>query len=62
MYSRDDIQITGYAPTDTRGYFGIGDWNLTKVYSELPKGNLKVVLSGLYLFGNIEDWTMVWQP
>jgi hypothetical protein len=62
MYNRDDIQITGYAPTDTRGYFGIGDWNLTKVYSELPKGNLKVVLSGLYLFGNIEDWTMVWQP
>lgn len=62
MNSRDDIQIIGYTPTNFRGYFGIGDWNLTKVYSELPKGNLRVVLSGLYLFGNIEDWTMVWQP
>jgi hypothetical protein len=62
MYNRDDIQITGYTPTSFSGRFGLGDWSLTKVYSELPKGNLRVVLSGLYLFGNSEDWTMVWQP
>jgi hypothetical protein len=62
MYSRDDIQIVGYTPTSFAGRFGLGAWSLTKVYSELPKGNLRVVLSGLYLYGNYEDWTMVWQP
>ena len=62
MYNRDDIQIIGYTLTSFSGRFGLGDWSLTKVYSELPKGNLRVVLSGLYLFGNSEDWTMVWQP
>jgi len=62
MNGRDDIQIVGYVPTSFSGRWGLGEWGLTKVYSELPKGNLRVVLSGLYLFGNYEDWTMVWQP
>ncbi len=62
MYSRDGIQIVGYTPTSFAGRFGLGDWSLTKVYSELPKGNLRVALSGLYLFGTYEDWTMDWQP
>ncbi len=62
MNGLDDIQITGYTPTNFSGRFGLGDWSLTKVYSELPKGSLRIVLSGLYLYGDYEDWTMVWQP
>ncbi len=62
MHSRDDVQIIGYTATSGSGRFGLGNWNLTKVYSELPKGDLQVVVSGLYLRGNYEDWTMVWQP
>ena len=62
MHSRDDIQIMGYTLTNFGGYFGTGDWNLTKVYSELPKEICGFVFSGLYLFGNIEDWAMDWQP
>ena len=62
MHSLDDIQIAGHTPTRSAGRFGMGNWSLTKVYSQLPKGNLRVVLSGLYLFGDYEDWTMDWQP
>jgi len=62
MHSLNDLQIIGYTPTSVTGRFGLGDWNTTKVYSELPKGNLRIVLSGLYLIGNYKDWTMVWQP
>lgn len=62
MHSLDAVQIIGYTPINFAGRFGLGHWSLTKVYSELPKGNLRVVLSGLYLYGNYEDWTMVWQP
>jgi hypothetical protein len=62
MYNLDDIQITGYPPASSNGRFGLGHWSLTKVYSELPRGNLRIVLSGIYLFGKSEDWTMSWQP
>ena len=64
MGDRDAIQIIGYTPTSFAGRGGgaLGHWSLTEVYSELPKGNLRVVLSGLYLSGDYEDWTMLWQP
>jgi hypothetical protein len=64
MYDRDALQIVGYTPTSFRGRGGgaLGSWSLTKVYSELPTGNLRVVVSGLYLVGNLEDWSAVWQP
>ena len=62
MHSRDDLQIIGYTPTSFSGRFGLGDWSFTEVYPELPKGNLRVSVSGLYLFGNYENWTMLWQP
>jgi hypothetical protein len=62
MQGRGDIQITGYAPISFSGRFGLGNWSLTQFYSDLPKGNLRVVLSGLYLIGDDEDWIMDWQP
>ncbi len=62
MHGPADVQITGYTPTNFSGRFGLGHWSLTQVYSELPKGNLRIVLSGLYLFGKYDDWAMVWQP
>ena len=62
MHGLNDVQITGYTPIRFSGRFGLGNWSLTQVYSELPKGNLRIVLSGLYLFGEYDDWTMVWQP
>ena len=62
MHDLDDLQIVGHTLTNATGRFGLGEWSTTKVYSELPRGNLRVRLSGLYLFGNYEDWTIVWQP
>jgi hypothetical protein len=62
MHNVDDLRILGHTMTNATGRFGLGRWSTTKVYSELPKGNLQVVLSGLYLIGNYEDWTIVWQP
>jgi hypothetical protein len=62
MYSVDAIQIEGYTPIDFGGWFGIGNWSLTKTYSELPKGKLNITISGLYLYGEFQDWTLEWQP
>lgn len=46
MYGQDDVQFVGNTPTHFTGRFGTGSWNLTKVYSELPTGSLRVFLSG----------------
>ena len=62
MHHTSDIQIDGYTPVDFGGWFGLGSWNLTKTYSEMPKGKLKITLSGLYLYGEHQDWSLEWRP
>jgi hypothetical protein len=62
MHNTGDIQIEGYTPVDFGGWFGIGNWTLTQTYSEMPKGKVKITLSGLQLYGEFQDWTMEWQP
>jgi hypothetical protein len=62
MYDLEDIQLEGCTPIDFGGSFGIGNWSLTKIYSEMPFGKLTVRLSGLSLYGKIEEWTLDWQP
>jgi hypothetical protein len=56
------IQIEGYTPVDFRGYELVGSWSVTKIYSEMPRGKLKITFSEIYLYGNSQDWTMEWQP
>jgi hypothetical protein len=56
------IQIEGYTPVDFGGYELIGSWTITKIYSEMPRGKLKITFSEIYLYGNTQDWTMNWQP
>lgn len=56
------IQIEGYTPVDFRGYGLVGSWSVTKIYSEMPRGKLKITFSEIYLYGNSQDWTMDWQP
>lgn len=60
--SRQAIQIEGYTPVDFGASQGIGSWSVSEVYSEMPKGKLRITLSDLYLHGEIEAWTMDWQP
>lgn len=62
MHSTGDIQIEGYTPVDFGGWFGVGSWNLTKTYSEMPRGKLKITISGLYLYGEFQNWSLDWQP
>jgi len=62
MHHTSDIQIDGYTPVDFGGWFSLSSWNLTKTYSEMPKGKLKITLSGLYLYGEHQDWAMEWRP
>lgn len=62
MNSLHGVEIEGYTPIDFAGNFGVGSWSLTKTYSEMPKGKLKISISDLYLFGEVKDWTMDWQP
>ncbi len=62
MHGLEDIKIEGFQTVDFAGNFGLGNWSLTKVYTELPKGKLNIIISGIYLYGDLKDWTMEWQP
>lgn len=61
------VDIEGYTVDPNAGFGGgggdtDGGRNLTLIYSEMPKGKLKVVLSRLILKGETKDWTLDWIP
>jgi hypothetical protein len=63
------VDIVGYPSKGGGGGGGGSDqsntWSLGvnyDNYAELPKGNLKVILSNLWLDGEAKDWTLDWQP
>lgn len=62
MYAIDDIRVEGFTPVNFGGSFGLGSWVLTKIYPELPAGKMKLILSGLYLYGDLQEWSLSWQP
>lgn len=56
------IQIEGYTPVNFGARELVGSWSVTKIYSEIPRGKVKITFSEIYLYGNSQDWTMDWQP
>ena len=61
------VGIEGYTVDPSAGFGGgggdtDGGHNLTLIYSEMPKGKLKVVLSRLILKGETKNWTLDWTP
>jgi hypothetical protein len=62
MHDQNAIRIEGYRHENFAGRFGIGSWSLTKIYAQLPRGKLTISISGIFLFDEIEDWTIDWRP
>jgi hypothetical protein len=61
------VGIEGYTVDPSAGFGGGGGdaddgHNLTLIYSKMPKGKLKIVLSRLILKGETKDWTLNWIP
>ena len=44
------------------GAYGFGQFSVSQVYTDLPTGKLKIVLSDLLVASSPQTWTMQWAP
>ena len=63
------VEIPGYTFTGGGGGGEVGGygtspsgWGAGMNYSNIPKGKVKVVLSDVWIYDEIETWTIDWQP
>jgi len=63
------VDIDGYPPDlngggmDAGAVGYTGSWSVpVGPYSELPRGELKVIISRLWVIGDTKEWTINWQP
>jgi hypothetical protein len=63
------VEIPGYTITASGGGGEVGGggetpsgWSVWMDYSDMPKGKIKVILSDIWIYGEIKTWTTDWQP
>jgi hypothetical protein len=69
VIQRAGVELPGYTLTGGGGGGEVGGygtspsgWSMGLDYSTMPTGVVKVVLSDIWIYGEIKDWTLDWQP